>query len=93
MSIGELQNQHDIPIFPYQKLGGWLFLLGSIPMLVWVFLAGVIAVPHPSFLSLYGGPAIACFMVGIGLIANSPRLLWGALAVLLLGFLGWFLLP
>jgi len=93
MRVEELQKRHSVFPFPYQKLAGWLFLLASIPMLVWVVLAGVIAVPYPSTLSLYSGPAIACFMFGIGLIANSQRLLSGGLAVLLLGILGWFVLP
>jgi len=93
MSIGELQKRHSVFPFPYQKLAGWLFLVGSVPMLVWVVLAGVIAVPYPSMLSLYGGPAIACFLFGIGLLANSQRLLSGALAMLLLGILGWAVLP
>ena len=93
MSVGELQKRHSPSSFPYQKLAGWLFLAGSIPMLIWVALAGVIAVPYPSYLSLYGGLAIACFLFGLGLLNNSGRLLGGALAVLLLGILGWFVFP
>ena len=93
MSIGELQKSHTSSSFPYQKLAGWLFLAGSIPMLTWVALVGVIAIPYPSFISLYGGSAIAFFLVGLGFLNNSRRLLSGALAVLLLAFLGWFVLP
>lgn len=93
MRIGELQKSDTSSSFPFRKLAGWLSLAGSIPMMIWVGLAGVIAVPYPSYLSLYGGPAIACFLVGLGLLNNSGRLIAVALVVLLLGILGWFVLP
>lgn len=93
MSAVQPQEHHSVFPFPHQRIVGWVFLVGSIPLLVWVALAGVIAVPYPSFLSLYGGAAIACLFVGIGLLVNSFRLLSVALAILSLGILGWFGLP
>ena len=93
MSTAQAQKPQVLSGSLYRKLAGWLFLALSIPMLLWVLAAGVIAVPHPSFLSLYGGPAVSCFLLGLGLLKNRARLLWGALAALLLGGFGWVVLP
>lgn len=93
MSAVELHKSHTVFPLPYQKLLGWVFLVGSLPTLIWVVLAGLIAVPHPSYLALRGGPAMASLLAGIGLLASSHRLLSTAVVVFLLGILGWFVLP
>lgn len=93
MSIEELQKSRTFFSFFSRKIAGWLLLAAAIPMIIWIALVGVIAVPYPSYLSLYGGPAIACLLLGLGLLKNSRRLLSGALAAFSLGILGWFVLP
>ena len=90
MSTAQVQK---IPPSLYRKLAGWLILVLSIPMLLWVLTVGVIAVPYPSFISIYGGPAVSCFLAGLGLVMNRTGLLWGALGALLLGGIGWVVLP
>ena len=93
MSIGAIQRRGTFPTFRYQKLAGWLLLAASLLALTWVVLVGIIAVPYPSFLSLCGGPAIACFFAGLGFLTKRQGLLLAALAAFLIGILGWGVLP
>ena len=71
----------------------WACLIAGIPLLVWVLIAGVIAVPPPSFMALYSGPALAAILFGIGTLMQSSKLVIISGMVLVLGIVAWALLP
>lgn len=93
MSIEAHQNDDTFSRKEWKRIAGWLLLVISVPMILWVTLAGIIAVPYPSYLALLGGPSVACFLIGLGLLSNSRGSIFAALAALLLGLLGWLVLP
>ena len=71
----------------------WICLIVCFPLLVWVLIAGVIAVPPPSFLSLYGGPALAGILFGLGTLTKSSKLVTVSVVVLFLSLVAWAILP
>lgn len=93
MSIPHPQKSSDLSSSKFRKFAAFITIIISILWLLGVLAAGIIAVPPPSVLSLYGGPAIACLVLGLALPKNRSGLYLLALGILFLAGIGWVALP